>query len=87
MTEKEKCEAGLLYNANYDQQLIKERIVCKDLCLEYNALKNSDAEGRSQLLKKILGTTKENLCIEPSFWCDYGYNIEVVKIFIPIITL
>ncbi|MBB6370304.1 sugar O-acetyltransferase [Chryseobacterium shigense] len=76
MTEKEKCEAGLLYNANYDEQLINERIACKDLCLEYNQLKNSDAQRRSTLIRKILGSTKENICIEPSFWCDYGYNIE-----------
>ncbi|MDR4894239.1 MULTISPECIES: maltose acetyltransferase domain-containing protein [unclassified Chryseobacterium] len=36
MTEKGKCAAGLLYNANYDQELIQERIRCKDLCQEYN---------------------------------------------------
>jgi maltose O-acetyltransferase len=30
----------LLYNANYDKELINERIACKDLCLEYNGLKN-----------------------------------------------
>lgn len=77
MTEKEKCAAGLLYNANYDQELIKERMVCKDLCQEYNGLKNSDTEKRNELLKKILGNIKGNICIEPSFWCDYGYNIEV----------
>lgn len=77
MTEKEKCEKGLLYDANYDQELINERMAVKDLCLEYNQLKNSDAEGRGILIRKILGKTKENICIEPSFWCDYGYNIEV----------
>lgn len=36
MTEKEKCAQGLLYNANYDQELIEERIKVKDLCQEYN---------------------------------------------------
>lgn len=77
MTEKEKCAAGLLYNANYDQELIQERIRCKDLCQEYNGLKNSDIENRYRLLKSILGSLKENICIEPGFWCDYGYNIEV----------
>jgi len=76
MTEKEKCAAGLLYNANYDQELIQERTAAKNLCGEYNQLKNSDTEGRTSLLKKILGKTGENICIEPSFWCDYGYNIE-----------
>lgn len=77
MTEKEKCANGLLYNANYDQELIRERIAAKDLCGEYNQLKNSDSKGRTLLLKKIIGKTGSNICIEPSFWCDYGYNIEV----------
>lgn len=77
MTEKEKCAAGLLYNANYDHELIQERIACKDLCQEYNGLKNSDTENRYRLLKQIIGTIKENICIEPNFWCDYGYNIKV----------
>ena len=77
MTEKEKCEQGLLYNANYDRELISERIIAKDLCQEYNNLKNSDSKGRTSLLKKILGKRGENMCIEPAFWCDYGYNIEI----------
>ncbi|MCL8538319.1 sugar O-acetyltransferase [Chryseobacterium gallinarum] len=76
MTEKEKCAAGLLYNANYDKELIRERIACKDLCQEYNGLKNSDSENRYRLLKRIIGNIKENICIEPAFWCDYGYNIK-----------
>lgn len=45
--------------------------------LRINGLKNSDTEKRSLLLKRILGITKGNLFIEPSFWCDYGYNIKV----------
>lgn len=81
MTEKEKCAAGLLYNANYDEELIQERIACKDLCQKYNALKNSDTEKRYQLLKRIIGSIPENICIEPNFWCDYGYNIKAGKNF------
>lgn len=77
MTEKEKCAAGLLYDANYDKELISERIACKDLCLEYNQLKNSDAKNRNRLIRQILGDVKEQICIEPNFWCDYGYNIKV----------
>ncbi|MEY8760706.1 sugar O-acetyltransferase [Chryseobacterium tongliaoense] len=76
MTEKEKCEQGLLYNANYDAELINERMMCKDLCLEYNQIKNTDTEKRNQTIRKIIKNSKENVYIEPSFWCDYGYNIE-----------
>ncbi|MFL9832476.1 sugar O-acetyltransferase [Chryseobacterium terrae] len=77
MTEKEKCENGLLYDANYDPELLNDRMVCKDLCLEYNQLKNSDVENRRKLIKKIIKHSKENIIIEPDFWCDYGYNIEL----------
>lgn len=29
------------------------------------------------MLKKLLGSTKEEFCIVAPFWCDYGYNIEI----------
>ncbi|WP_404985787.1 maltose acetyltransferase domain-containing protein [Chryseobacterium sp. M5] len=51
MTEKEKCQNGLLYDANYDSELLNDRVVCKDFCLEYNQLKNSELEKRKELIK------------------------------------
>ena len=32
MTEKEKMLAGMIYDANYDKELIEERKIAKDLC-------------------------------------------------------
>lgn len=81
MTEKEKCKRGLLYNANYDEELIEERMRCKTLCSEYNALPNSDLTKRNALINQIIGVTKDDFLIEQPFWCDYGYNIEVGKNF------
>ncbi|MDO5655180.1 MAG: sugar O-acetyltransferase [Flavobacteriaceae bacterium] len=77
MTEKEKCEQGLLYNANHDPELIKERELCKNLCQEFNNTQYSSLEKRNELLRKILGSSKSNFLIEQPFWCDYGYNIEI----------
>ncbi len=77
MSEKEKMLAGEIYNANYDEELIEERIKAKDLCYEYNNLKPSNKEEREKILKKILGKIKENCIIEQPFICDYGYNIEI----------
>ena len=77
MTEKEKMLAGRLYDANYDPELEQERIACKTLCQEYNQLPIADFEKRHAFIKKILGKTGENVHIEPDFWCDYGYRIEV----------
>lgn len=77
MTEKEKMLLGEIYNANYDKELIQEREKAQDLCYEYNNLKPSNVEARKELIKKILGKTKQNFLIEQPFWCDYGYNIEL----------
>lgn len=38
-------------------------------------------EGRTKLLKEILGKYEETFYIEQPFICDYGYNIEIGKNF------
>lgn len=77
MNEKEKMLKGLLYDANYDKSLIDERQKCKSLCYEYNNLNPNKTDKRKELIKEILGSTKENFLIEQPFQCDYGYNIEI----------
>ncbi len=76
-TEKQKAQEGLLYDANYDAELIAERAVCKEMCFEYNSLPPSKTEGREALLRKLLGKTGKTFLIEQPFYCDYGYNIEI----------
>ena len=77
MLEKDKMLAGELYDANYNKDLEKEREQAKDLCYEFNNIKPSNREAQIQILKKLLGKTKENFRIEQPFMCDYGYNIEI----------
>ena len=77
MTEKEKCSLGMLYDANYDRELVEERQMCKDICHEYNLVKPSDLERRREILRKLLGKTGKEFLIEQPFYCDYGYNIEI----------
>lgn len=77
MTEKEKMLAGMIYDANNDAALIGERLVCKELCRDYNDLRPREAEAREALLRRILGSAGEGLLIEQPFYCDYGYNIRV----------
>ena len=76
MSEKEKMLKGEMYEPLKDEELIKERTKVKNLCREYNKL-DYTSEKRSELIKKILGKTGERICVEPDFYCDYGYNIEV----------
>lgn len=76
MTEKEKMLKGLAYDAA-DSELFNERIQAKELCFQYNALAPSKIGERKEIIKKLFGKTKENFHIEPNFYCDYGYNIEI----------
>lgn len=76
MTEKEKAAKGLLYNANFDEELLEERMVCKDTCHEINQLRPSDTT-KQTMLKKLLGAYGKDSEIIAPFWCDYGYNIEI----------
>lgn len=77
MTEKEKMANKMLYDANYDKELLIDRLEAKDLCYEYNQLKPSNIEEQEKIMKKLLGKTKGNFTIVAPFWCDYGYNIEI----------
>lgn len=76
MTEKEKMERQMLYDANYDSELERQRLECKRLCQAYNNLPIGDLQARREFIKKILGKTGQAIHIEPCFWCDYGYRIE-----------
>lgn len=77
MTEKEKMLNGMMYDANYDKELLEDRIKAKELCYDYNQLRPSDEQGQQKIMRKLLGKTKERFCIIAPFWCDYGYNIEI----------
>ncbi len=76
MTEKEKQQAGELYNAN-DRELFNERIKAKKLCAEYNAVECNDFQKRERILDRLVALRGENTVIEPNFFCDYGYNIVI----------
>ncbi len=80
-TEKEKCALGLLYDANYDKELMKERTNCKLLCQEYNNLAYDKFEKRKKIIKKLFNKTQSEFLIEQPFVCDYGYNIEIGRNF------
>ena len=77
MTEKEKMEHQMLYDANYDKELELERLKCKSLCQKYNSLPVEKIDERHEFIKTIIGKTGNNIHIEPDFWCDYGYRISV----------
>ena len=77
MTEKEKRDNQELYDANYNEELLKELSKAKDLCFKYNNINPTNIKERTELLKQLLGKTGENILIQSNFYCDYGYNIHV----------
>ena len=77
LTEKEKMQRHMLYDANYNQELKAARLHAKELCYEYNHLRPTEETRQKEIMKELLGKTKESFEILAPFFCDYGYNIEV----------
>lgn len=75
MTEKDKMIAGKLYIAS-DSVLTRERQKARSLTQLFNQSNEDDVQ-RIAYLKELFGRTGENIWIEPSFRCDYGYNTSV----------
>jgi maltose O-acetyltransferase len=71
-TEKTKMLAGELYMSN-DPELTKDRKRAKALCYHYN---QQVEELDKVTLSDLLGYTTDAY-LEPPFYCDYGYNIQL----------
>ncbi len=76
MTEKQKMLAGELYLAS-DPQLAGERLRARKLFREYNSTTEEEPQRRIEILRSLFGSIAGEVFIEPSFKCDYGYNIHI----------
>ena len=76
MTEKEKMIQGLLYDSA-DPELAASRTRAQEITKEYNQTEPANKTQRYDLLKSLFGHIGERCYIEPTFRCDYGYNISV----------
>ncbi len=54
MTEREKWEAGLWYDANFGPELCTEREKAEELYAEFNQTRPSEKAKRAELLHKLL---------------------------------
>lgn len=72
MTEKEKLEQGLWYDANYDPELLRDRMAAEDLCFDLNQTRLSQTDAREALLRKLLPHLGERVNILSPFHTDYG---------------
>ena len=65
MTEKEKRDAGLLYDANYDPGVLADLMACKDKCFACNQIPPSHMEERRAAFRTIFKRTGNNFWIQP----------------------
>ena len=76
MSAKGDMLAGKWYNANFDSELLRERMIVKDYCLEFNNTPMKDLGARRDLLREILQNVEvEQVEILTPFIVDYGYNV------------
>ena len=72
MTELEKMRQGLWYNANFDEELLKQRLIAENLCFDLNRLRPHNKVKRNTILKKLIPNLEENCVILSPFMVDYG---------------
>ncbi|MGN0470541.1 MAG: sugar O-acetyltransferase [Acutalibacteraceae bacterium] len=75
MTDKELMLAEKLYMI--DDELSNDAANSRKLIRIFNDTTYEQREYRTQLLKRIFGSTGEHIYIEPPFRCDYGSNTYI----------
>ena len=72
MTESEKMKLGLWYDANFDDELVQQRLIAEDLCFELNNTRPSKVEDRNAILNQLIPNLGNNCTILSPFMTDYG---------------
>ena len=72
MTESEKMKLGLWYDANFDDELVQQRLIAEDLCFELNNTRPSKVEDRNAILNQLSPNLGNNCTILSPFMTDYG---------------
>jgi len=75
-SEREKMVAGELYDP-FDPDLVAARERARDLCWALNATRDADKEERRRILRELFGAGGDVVWMQPPFFCDYGWNIEL----------
>lgn len=75
-SEKDKMLAGKMYDPQ-DAELRQNRMNARRLSRLFNETTEMDGQDRTTLLKKLFGSTGENIHVEPTIRCDYGFNMHV----------
>ena len=76
MSERWKMTAGELYDP-MDSELAAGRDRARELCLALNATRPSEPDERRRILRQLFAAGGDTVVLEPPFFCDYGFNIEL----------
>lgn len=63
-----------------DESVMQQQVRARRLTQKLNTMDRSDFESIMSVVKELLGKS-EDAWINPPFYCDYGFNIEVGKNF------
>ncbi|MCC2643875.1 MAG: Maltose O-acetyltransferase [Nitrospira sp.] len=74
--ERQKMLAGELYDP-MDLELVTARERARDLCQALNATREAEQEERRRILRELFGAGGDSVWMQPPFFCDYGFNIEL----------
>lgn len=77
MTEKEKMEKGLWYDANFDPEILRERLEAEDLCFRFNQTSPKEEKKRQEILEQLIGRLGKDVTILSPLYADYGTNSSI----------
>lgn len=77
MDQRTQMMNGEPFNVNLDDSLLNDRRKCRELCFEYNQVSPNNGAERQKRIRGILGSCGKEINVEPPFYCDYGWNVDV----------
>ena len=72
----QRMQQNTPYCSRYTDMPSQLQQKAKTLCWQYNQTGPHQQQERAQLLQELLGSCHPLIFIEPSFRCDYGFNIH-----------
>ena len=78
MDNSKRRDKGMIYRVN--DSILEEQKPARILTQKLNTMDRSDYKGISEVVKELFGKS-DNAFVNPPFYCDYGFNIEVGKDF------
>lgn len=76
MDNAKRRDSGMMYQS--DGAIFEAQKPARRLTQKLNTMDRSDFDGIKEVVKELFGKS-ENAFVNPPFYCDYGFNIEVGK--------